>query len=175
MRKLAMLLAIVIVVSVAVAQAPQGPPKPGPEHKKMEYMIGKWTRQADSQDSVFGPGGKSTGTETCKWMTGGFHVECHSVEKGPAGEVTGHGIMGYDAEEKKYTYYNTDSMGSAFLAKGTVAGNVWTWTATMRMAGKAYNVKYVETVAASGRTFKADVGEGSAMKPLMQGTATRAK
>src|SRR5215831_6245171 len=25
------------------AQAPPAPPKPGPEHKKLEYFLGKWT------------------------------------------------------------------------------------------------------------------------------------
>ena len=33
--------------SLLLAQAPPAPPKPGPEHKKLEYFVGKWTVESE--------------------------------------------------------------------------------------------------------------------------------
>ena len=52
--------AAVLCGTVSVlAQAPPTP-KPGPEHKVIEYFIGKWTGQAEVKPGPFGPGGKMT-------------------------------------------------------------------------------------------------------------------
>ena len=177
MRKFVALFAVVLVVSLATAQAPQGPPKPGPEHKKLEYWVGKWNGQADSKASPFGPAGKGTSVETCRWLPGGFFVICERTGNGPMGEVKGTGIMGYDANEKKYTYYAADRAGGAFMAKGTVSGNVWTWTTSMNMAGKSYRLKYTATATPpNGQSFKFEYAEGNGpMQMVGEGKATRGK
>ncbi len=177
MKRLVMFFALLVVVSLAVAQAPQGPPKPGPEHNKMEYFVGQWNAEVNSQASDFGPAGKGTGTETCRWLPGGFFIHCDRTEKGPSGEVQSGGIMGYDANEKVYTYYGVDSMGGAFLAKGTVTGNVWAWTTTMKMGAKTYMLKFVATVTPpNGQSFKFEAAEGNGpMKLISEGKSTRAK
>src|SRR5438128_9471790 len=51
-------------VAAVMAQAPAGPPQPGPEHKKLAYFVGKWTSEAELKPSPFGPGGKYLATET---------------------------------------------------------------------------------------------------------------
>jgi len=61
-------------VAAVMAQAPAGPPQPGPEHKKLAYFVGKWTSEAELKPSPFGPGGKYLATETCEWFAGGFRV-----------------------------------------------------------------------------------------------------
>ena len=177
MRKLSMLFAVVIVASLAVAQAPPAPPKPGPEHKKMEYFLGKWTGDVDSKASDFGPAGKGKATETCAWLPGGFFLSCNRTENGPMGEVKGTGIMGFDANEKVYTYYGVDSTGGVFLSKGTVNGNVWTWTTSMKMGPKTYKLRFVATVAPpNSQSFKFEAAEGNGpMKLISEGKSTRAK
>ena len=62
------------------AQAPQGPPKPGPELKKLDYNIGTWNVQGEAKPFGPMPGGKFTATEKCEWYSGGFFVMCHSPE-----------------------------------------------------------------------------------------------
>jgi hypothetical protein len=43
--------------------------------------------------------------------------------------------MGYNPEEKVYTYYGVDNSGmmAATVAKGTVDGNTWTYTDEAKM------------------------------------------
>jgi len=61
---------VLIFVGVALAQAPSGPPKPGPEHQKLAYFAGKWSSEGDVKPGPFGPGGKVTFTETCERQSG---------------------------------------------------------------------------------------------------------
>ena len=59
-----------------LAQAPPAPPKPGPEHKKLEYFVGKWTVESEIKANEFvPPAGKTVGTETGTPGPGGFYVE----------------------------------------------------------------------------------------------------
>src|SRR5262245_49191390 len=74
-------LSLAVAVS-ASAQAPQAP-KPGPEHERLGYFVGKWTSEGEMKPSPFGPGGKTTGTDRCEWFEGKFAVICHSDGKGP--------------------------------------------------------------------------------------------
>ncbi len=61
--------------SLLLAQAPPAPPKPGPEHKKLEYFVGKWTVESEIKANEFVPAGKTVGTETGTLGPGGFYVE----------------------------------------------------------------------------------------------------
>jgi hypothetical protein len=101
------------------AQSPQAP-KPGPEHARLGYFVGKWKTEGEMQPSPMGPGGKMTGTDTCDWFEGPFTVVCRSEETGPWGPSKSIGILGYSTEEKVYTYYGVDNspMTMATVPKG---------------------------------------------------------
>lgn len=131
---------VLSLVAAARAQAPAGPPKPGPEHKKLEYFAGKWTMEGDLKPSPFGPGGKVTATDNCEWFAGGFHIICRSEGKGPAGDMKSLALLGYSGEEKAYTYYGIDNMGmgsgtqttpNAYTFKWEISQDGKTWTAVM--------------------------------------------
>jgi hypothetical protein len=80
-------------------------PKPGPEVKKLGYFVGSWTTTGEVKQNPFMPAGKMTSTSKCEWFPGGFHVVCHENGKSPmGGAMHGLGVMGYNAEEKVYTY-----------------------------------------------------------------------
>ena len=64
--------------SLLRAQAPPAPPKPGPEHKKLEYFLGKWTVESEIKANEFVRAGKGVSTETCTLGPGGFYVECRA-------------------------------------------------------------------------------------------------
>lgn len=108
---------VCFAVGTLAAQAPEKKPEPGPEQKKLAYFAGTWKSEADMKANPFGPAGKMTGTDTCEWFAGGFHVVCRSTGKGPMGPLKGLGIIGYNAEEKVYTYYGIDNMGMGSLSK----------------------------------------------------------
>ncbi len=44
--------------SLLLAQAPPAPPKPGPEHKKLEYFVGKWSVESEIKANEFVPAGR---------------------------------------------------------------------------------------------------------------------
>jgi|SRR6266850_4787221 len=86
---------VLIFVGVALAQAPSGPPKPGPEHQKLAYFAGKWSSEGDVKPGPFGPGGKVTFTETCEWFDGNFALVCHSDGKMQDLPHKGLSVMGW--------------------------------------------------------------------------------
>jgi hypothetical protein len=163
--------------AAAAAQAPAGPPAPGPEHKKLDYFVGKWTTESELKPSPFGPGGKMTGRDSCEWFAGGFHLVCRAEGKGPMGEVKGLSLLGYSGEEKAYTYMGIDNMGMGSTARGTLAGGVWTWNGEDKMGGKVIKSRYVITQQSKDAyTFKWDMSQdgGKTWTPVMEGKETRA-
>ena len=122
--------------ALSLAQAPPERPKPGPEHKKLEYFVGKWTVESEIKATEFGPGAKTVGTETATLGPGGFYVE--SRAEGQLG--TRLAIIGYDSHAKVYTSYYASSAGLVGTGTGTVNGNTWTWMVEDKFAGKAIKV-----------------------------------
>ena len=45
-------LSAVILSAPLRAQAPEGPPKPGSEHEKLAYFVGKWASEGDAKASA---------------------------------------------------------------------------------------------------------------------------
>jgi len=118
-----------------------GPTKPGPEVKKLDYNIGTWNVEGEAKPFGPMPGGKFTATEKCEWYSGGFFVVCHSEGAGPMGPAKGVSFMGYDPNEKVYTYHEFTSTGEAIDSKGTVSGDTWDWTAESKMGNAKISVR----------------------------------
>jgi hypothetical protein len=150
-------------------------PKPGPEHKKLGYFVGTWHMDADMKPGPMGPGGKMTGTSNCSWFSGNYTVVCKDEGKSPMGAMKGMGIISYDREEKKYTYYGLDNMGMAEHAYGNVENDVWTYTNEGKMNGKAYKGRYSMTnLKPDSYDFKYEMSEdGSAWNTVMEGSYHR--
>lgn len=148
------------VSAVASAQSPEKKPTPSAEQKRLGYFVGTWTQEGNLQAGPLGPGGKMTGTETCEWFTGGFHVVCRSSGKGPMGSLKALGLMSYNAEEKTYVFQGIDSMGMTDSGKGTVDGKTWTFTSEEKMGGKLIHSRYTMTeTSPTAYTAKWDMSE----------------
>src|SRR5438067_2986130 len=93
--------------SLLRAQAPPAPPKPGPEHKKLEYFVGKWTVESEIKANKYMPAGKGVSTETCTLGPGGFYAESLAEGQVP----TRLAIIAYDSYAKAYTSYYASSVG----------------------------------------------------------------
>lgn len=162
MRRAASLVSI-CVMSLAVslqAQAPQGPPKPGSEVKKLAYNVGTWNIEGESK--AFGPmpGGKVASTEKCSWYSGGFFVTCHSEGTSAMGTGKSVSFMGYDADQKVYTYHEFDSTGGVIDSKGTVNGDTWNWTADSKMGDDKYAARVtIKHVSSTEYTFKLEMAK----------------
>jgi hypothetical protein len=158
------------------AQNPPPMPKPGPELKKLEYFVGAWKTTANMKPSPYGPAGALTGLERANWMDGHFFVTIHSRENGSLGNWSSAAVMGYNAEEKVYTYDEYTSLGESEHAKGTVEGDTWTWTSTEHMGGKTLRGRFVmKIVSPTEYTFSyAMAPEGGDFNVLMEGKAVKA-
>jgi hypothetical protein len=150
-------------------------PKPGPEQKNIGYFAGTWKNEGEMKPSPFGPGGKMSGTDTCTWFAGGFHLVCKSEGKGPMGPVKGMGVIGYNSEDKVYTYYGMDSTSMGGLSKGTKDGNTWTFTSEDKMGGKLIKSRYtIVEDSPTNYNFKWEVSEdGSTWNAVMMGKETK--
>ncbi len=180
MKRSVRLAAVAVLFCAGLAQAeepPAGPPKPGPEHKKLEFFVGTWSGKAEIKESPMGPGGPMTWTETCEWFPGGFAVVCRSEGKGPMGPVNGLGILGYNGQENAYTYYGVDSGGWSGLAKGTIAGPIWTFTSDEQMGDKVVRGRYtLKQVSADRQTFTYEASvDGGPWNTVMEGGSDRKK
>jgi hypothetical protein len=174
-RTVAAISVLVLLTGLVLAQTPPGPPKPGPEHKRLNYFVGKWSIEGDDKPSPFSPGGKFTGTETVQWFPGGFFLVSRMDGKGPTGIMKGQSVMGYSAEEKAYTFHMIDNMGYQITARGNVSGDTWTWTNDMKMGGKSYKGRFTVTVSSpTAYTVKFEMStEGGPYTVMMEGKATK--
>lgn len=179
MRTRLLNLAVCLVLSsgLALAQAPGEKPKPGPEHKKLGYFVGKWTADVEVKPSPFMPGGKMTNKDTCEWFEGGFAVLCRSEGTGPMGPTKSIGILGYSTEEKAYTYYGLDNtaMSMTTVPRGTVDGGSWIYNDEAKMGGKMVKSRYtIKETSPTSYTFKWEMlGEDGAWQTVMEGKSAK--
>jgi hypothetical protein len=183
MKRRFALLACVAISGVAfqlaaAGQAPQ-PPKPGPEHERLGYFVGKWTSEGEVKPGPMGPGGKLTSSDTCEWYEGRFSVICRSEGKTPMGPSKSMGILGYSPEEKVYTYYGIDnsSMTMASVPRGTVQGDTWTYTDESMMGGKKVKSRVtIKELSPTTYTFTMELqGADGKWAPMMESKNTKVK
>src|SRR5262245_1854201 len=80
-----------------------GAPPPDPELKRLEPLLGTWTTQGHTHDSVLGPGVQVTSTETFRWLDGGyFLVQEYATTFGDEPTQRGVAYWGYDAETGRF-------------------------------------------------------------------------
>ena len=177
-RASAVAFVVVLVLAAAIsAQTPPPAPKPGPEHKRLAYFAGDWFSEADVKPSPFGPGGKFTSKDHTRWQPGGFFLVTHSEWKGGMGDGTGLAVMGYNSDEKVYTYHEFNSMGEAVSSKGTVAGDTWTWTSESKMGGKVMKTRFTaKELSPTSYSYKFEMAPQSGeWATIMEGKSTKAK
>jgi hypothetical protein len=167
------------VVSLAGAQlaTAQEAPKPGPEHKRLGYFVGKWSAEGELKPGPMGPGGKFTATDTCEWFEGGFAVVCRSEGKMPAGPTRSIGILGYSTEEKAYTYYGVDNSGMSMstVPRGTLQGDTWTYLDESTMGGaKVKSRVTIKELSPTAYTFRMEFqGPDGKWTPVMESRNTK--
>jgi hypothetical protein len=153
-----------------------GPPKPGPEVKKLDYFVGKWTSEGEIKANPMMPAGKFTSDDSCSWFKGGFHVVCSSKGSGPMGAMQGLGMLGYNADEKVYTYDGIDNSGHMDHSKGTTDGKAWTYNSEDKMGGKTMYGRYtMSDLTPESYAFKWEMSEDNkTWNTVMEGKTTKA-
>ena len=78
-------------------------PRPSPELQRLAPLLGTWTTQDHTQDTILGPGVPATSTETFSWLDGGyFLVSTYETVFGNEPAQRGVNYWGYDDEAKRF-------------------------------------------------------------------------
>ena len=141
MRRIAISVALVVLLFAVMAQAQTPTAKPGPEHNRLHVYNGEWTYEGETKATPLGPADKFTGKVTIRMILNGFFQEARFEEKHPSGLFHSILITAYDPVNKKYTADSYGSDGS--ISIGTVAfdGIVWDSSGTLIAGSKQYKVR----------------------------------
>jgi Protein of unknown function (DUF1579) len=174
MKRIGMILAAALLLAPAVT-AQMGPPKPGPELKKLDVFVGTWTLDGNMKPGPMGPGGAISENEKCEWMDGGFYLVCNSEYKSTIGNGVGLAVMGYSPDDKGYTYREFNSFGEFEDSKGSVAGDTWTWVADEKMGGMTMKGRFtMKIISSTSYTFMFEMSQdGTKWSTAMDGKATK--
>jgi Protein of unknown function (DUF1579) len=177
MKKGSMITLVVVMFAAMFALAQNPPtPKPAPELDKLKYFVGDWKIAGEMKPGLMGPGGKFGGTQHATWMPGKFFVVLNSKTAAGPTTVTGTGYIGYNPEDKVYTYHEFNSDGETVDAKGTVEGDTWSWTSEDKMQGKVVKGRFTEKITSPTSyeiKFEASV-DGGPFATVMEAKATKA-
>ena len=157
--------------ALSLAQAPPEGPKPGPEHKKLEYFLGTWKVESEIKANAYVPAGKGVTTETYTLDPAGFYLESRGEGQIPRTV----GIIAYDTDAKVYREFYASSAGLVGSGTGTVNGNTWTWMLEDKVFGKAAKGRTTITISsASQYTEKYEMLDANGRYvTLSEGTATK--
>ncbi len=102
-------------------------PKPQEEHRKLQALAGNWVGEETIYPSPWDPkGGTATARVQSRLDLDGFFLITDYVEeRGGRASYRGHGVFGWDPEEKCYTMHWFDSTGGVAPApaRGRWEGN----------------------------------------------------
>ena len=151
--------------------------KPAPELKKLDYFVGTWTAEGDIKPGPLGPGGKFAATNHVQWMDGGFFLVTHSEFRGSIGKGTETSYMGYDSNERMYTYDSFNSLGEASHARGNLNGDTWTWPGQSETRVGPQTMKgrlTIKVLSATAYNFRFEVStDGTTWSIVMEGKDTK--
>ncbi len=88
---------------------------PGPNHKRLEGLIGKWTHSVKFWMSPEGKPQESKGTNENRWILGGRFVQADHKGTVMGKPFEGVGISGYDNVRGEYTSLWLDNMNTGTM------------------------------------------------------------
>jgi hypothetical protein len=141
MKRIAIAVCVVLLVFAVSLWAQTTAPKPGPEQKKLEIWLGKWTYETEFKATPLGPAGKVTGMATVRPILGGFFVEWRGEEKGLLGTTNWYEIDGYDALNKKFMWDGFSSDGSYNKVSYTIEANTVNYSGSVFLGEKQYKFR----------------------------------
>jgi hypothetical protein len=177
MKRISTLTLLTCLFAAVLAQAQMPMPTPASELKKLNYFVGTWTAESDLKASPMGPGGKETGTSHAEWMEGNFFLVSHGAFSGVMGKGSEVFYMGYDGDQKVYTYTEFSSTGEHDVSKGTLDGDTWTWNSEENMGGQKMKGRFtMKILSPTAYAYKFEISQdGSTWSTVMDGKATKTK
>jgi hypothetical protein len=123
---------------------------PGPEHKKLDGMIGTWDTKVTMWMAPGAPPATSGGISTNRWIFGGRYMEQKFSGTFMGMPFSGLGYTGYDNVKKQYFGTWMDNMGTGIMISsgGMASANTWKFkgTAADPVTGKDMTVDETVTL-----------------------------
>jgi hypothetical protein len=169
---------LILCTAATLAQGRSAPPNIGPEVKRLSVFVGKWTAEGELKPGPMGPGGKMPITRSCNWTYDGIGILCHEIDTIPGMGIVSHVIlMSYDAHAGDYVLFNASNMGHIWICRGTVNGDVWTWTGEHTMGGQTMLLRLTQKWTSKDSFDFQDEGgpDAKSMTVTTDGKGTRAK
>lgn len=91
--------------------------KPGPEHQKLQPLIGDWNFTVRMWTDPNQPPAEFSGTVERKWIMGGRFVQETARGEYDGKPFDGMGLWGYNAAEKKYTHVRACSLSGKICSE----------------------------------------------------------
>jgi len=148
MKKIATLSSLLAICFVIAAQAQTAAPKPAPELKQLQGLLGHWTYTCEYQATPLGPADKVTGEDTNQMILGGFFMKGQWKEKSAKSLNEGLEVFRYDPESKSLTVSGYTNDGSTYSGTLAVKGTTITNSVKFFVGGKAYETRATLTYAA---------------------------
>ena len=178
MKRISLLFSVLVVCFVAAMQAQAPTPKPDPALQQLRPWVGYWTFECDYKPGPLGPGGKVTGEWASQMILGGFFAQNRWAQKGPAGELRGIDIVGYDPVDKNFTFTGFQSNGTTSSWTFTISGNTVTDAGKFFFNGKQYLGRVTETYTAdwASGVWKGEIStDGKTWVPWFEWKMTKVK
>lgn len=128
----AVLLALLGFVAPISAQDRPQVPESSPEHKRLDYYAGDWLVHGKGNS-----GQEFTRKHHAYWLEGGFFLISHDEWKSPLDDGAELTVMGYDPDEKMYTFHAFNSEAEDIFATCAVNGKVWSCTSNQKLDGQS--------------------------------------
>jgi len=101
--------------------------KPGPEHERLNAIIGRWINEGHTINPDGTPGIKILASDVYEWAPGGFVVVHPAYGLIGGIGVGGVEIIGYDSTSQKYQVHFFDSQGNVTRHGLTIQDRTWIW------------------------------------------------
>jgi len=102
---------------------------PGPEHKRLEPLVGSWNCVVRMWMAPDAPASEVKGKTTRKWFLDGRFLQDDTEGEFGGMPFRGFGLTGYDNLQKKYTSMWADNMNTAIMtSQGTYDASAKTFT-----------------------------------------------
>jgi hypothetical protein len=150
-------------------------PRPSAEHTKLHVLAGEWEGSETLSPSPWGHGGTAIGKSSGRLGPGGFFViQDYVEEKGGQVVFNGHGVFGWDAEQKSYAWYWVDSMGFVpdAPARGQWVGDTLTFAKSTPRGEARYTYRF-EGERTYHLAIENSFDGGATWKTFMSGTYHR--
>lgn len=147
------MIAAIVVVFLATswsifAQEKQTPvppsmkrPEPGPERARLSFLVGNFTTETRILPSpMMKKGATGTGTSVISWGLDSMFLTVDEQSINPIlGNYKGHGMLGYDPQEKQYVLSMFNNFGDHPQYRGSFVGDILVLTTKVAMPGRSFD------------------------------------